>query len=314
MLIASIIAIAVFSVSIISLGDVFVAATDGNGRDQQTEVSRIFNKTNSINSNKSDNNSDVLKVQILANSLEKRIKDAIALMEITGKSSEIRSMPNASLLNATLNGFNGIPEHADMTRRTVAQNIISNYNDISAIGFIMPNGVVYFLEPYSRQENLTTDNLAFRDYYKGVLNTNKTYLEIVDSASSDHRQTNIAVPVFSNDNTLIGLWVGGIDLSVFDQELQSIKLPEGQRIVYVDSNGGEIAGSDNKLVTNISESFANLTSFQRAIGGGSGSVIEEVDQEKMLISYYPVEALNDRWAILWMRPVNDSSNIIKSPR
>lgn len=104
--------------------------------------------------------------------------------------------------------------------------------------------------------------------------------------------------------------VGGINVDVYDLELQSLNLPEEQRIVYVDSSGIKIADSDNKLVTNMNESFANLTSFQRAIRGESGSVIEEVaDQgQKKIISYYPVDALNDKWAILWMQPVNGSNN------
>ena len=92
-----------------------------------------------------------MQVQLLANGIEKRIEDAASLLEITAKLPEIKSMPNISLLNRTLDTLNGISEDADIERRTVAQDIVSNNNtDISAIGFIMPNGDVYFLEPYSR--------------------------------------------------------------------------------------------------------------------------------------------------------------------
>ncbi|HZD36989.1 MAG TPA: cache domain-containing protein, partial [Nitrososphaeraceae archaeon] len=296
------IAIVAFSVSISPL--IVIAATDGNRNGQQIEINPTLNKTDSrINSN------DILQVQILAEGIEKRIEDSASLLEITAKLPEMKDMPNTSLLSETQDIFNGISENADIKKRTVAQDIISNYNnDISAIGFILPNGDVYFLEPYSRQENLTTHNLAFRNYYRGVLNTSETYLEIIDSASSSNRQINIAVPVLSENNDLIGLWVGGINVDVYDLELQSLNLPEEQRIVYVDSNGMKIADSGNKLVTNMNESFADLMSFQRAIRGESGSVIEEVDQEPKIISFYPVEALNDKWAILWMQPVKGSSN------
>lgn len=295
-----IITIVVFSVSISPL--VIIAEIDGNGNGQQIEINPTINKTISNYS------SNILQVQILANSLEKRIEDSTSLLEITAKLPEIKGMPDTSLLNETLDTLNGISEDADIERRTVAQDIVSNHNnDISAIGFIMPNGDVYFLEPYSRQENLTTYNLAFRNYYKEVLNTSKTYLEIIDSASSSNRQINIAVPVLSENNDLIALWVGGINVGVYDQELKSLNLPEEQRIVYVDSNGTKIADSGNKLVTNMNESFANLMSLQRAIRGESGSVIEEVNQEQKLISYYPVEALNDKWAILWMQPIKGSN-------
>ena len=276
-------------------------ATDGIDTDLQSEINPTINKTININ------NYDVLKVQILANSLEKRIKTSGALLEITARLPEIRVMPNSSLLNETLATLNGLTNDVDMERRTIAQNIILNQNnDISAIGFIMPNGDVYFIEPYSRQENLTTHNLAFRDYYKGVLNSSKTYLEILNSASSSNRQIDIAVPVLSDNNRLIGLWVGAINVGVLDQELRSIILPEGQRILYVDSNGNKIAGSDNNLVPNVKESFSNLMSFRRAIEGESGSVIEKLNGQQLLISYSPVEAFNDRWAILWMQPISKS--------
>lgn len=304
MCVTLLITLIVSSVSISHL--VVIAEIDGNRNSQQIGFNQTVNNTITTNS------TDILQVQILANGIEKRIEDAASLLEITAMLPEIRSIPNTSLLNETLDTLNGISENADIERRTVAQDIVSNNNtDISAIGFIMPNGDVYFLEPYSRQENLTTHNLAFRDYYKEVLNTGKAYLEIIDSASSSNRQINIAVPVLSeNNNDLIGLWVGGINVNVYDLGLQSLNLPEEQRIVYVDSSGIKIADSDNKLVTNMNESFANLTSFQRAIRGESGSVIEEVaDQEqKKIISYYPVDALNDKWAILWMQPVNGSNN------
>jgi hypothetical protein len=306
------IALIVCSVSISPL--VVIAEMDRNRNSQQIEFNQTINNTITTNS------TDILQVQLLANGIEKRIEDAASLLEITAKLPEIRSMPNTSLLNETLDTLNGISEDADAERRTVAQDIVSNNNsDISAVGFIMPNGDVYFLEPYSRQENLTTHNLAFRDYYKEVLDTGKTYLEIIDSASSSNRQINIAVPVLSEDNDLLGLWVGGINVDVYDLGLQSLNLPEEQRIVYVDSSGIKIADSDNKLVTNMNESFANLTSFQRAIRGESGSVMEEEEEEetdqeqKKIISYYPAEALNDKWAILWMRSVNGSNNNSPSP-
>jgi hypothetical protein len=35
----------------------------------------------------------------------------------------------------------------------------------------MPNGNVYIDEPYSRQQSLTTSNLAFRDYFQGAVKT-----------------------------------------------------------------------------------------------------------------------------------------------
>lgn len=93
-----------------------------------------------------------------------------------------------------------------------------------------------------------------------------------------------------------------------NKELQSLNLTEGQRIVYVNSNDTKIADSDTKLSKNSSESFSNLKSFQNAIDGDFGSIVEEVNTEKKLVSYYPVEALQNRWVVLWMQPVSSGTD------
>jgi hypothetical protein len=249
---------------------------------------------------------DILKVQILANSLEKRLDDTAAILEITGNLSEVRSTPNASLLSSTLESLHGIPEDADLEKRSVAQDIISNYDDIQVIAFLMPNGDVYLEQPYSRQQNLTSDNLSFRDYHRGAVSTNSTYLgNVIKSASSNRSEALVAVPLyFPSNQSLLGIWAGGMDFSLLNEELQSLDLTgNNERVVYVDGNGTKIADSDETMALNTSESFSNLESFQNAIDGKSGSIEENVGGLPMLVSYYPVEALQNTWAVLWMRPI-----------
>ncbi|HZD35257.1 MAG TPA: cache domain-containing protein [Nitrososphaeraceae archaeon] len=263
----------------------------------RTETYRMVNATDRNN---------ILALQILANSLQDRLGDAAAIMEITGNLSEIRSMPNSSLLNATLEIFHGIPPDSDLQKRRIAQNIVSNYPDIAGIAFIMPNGDTYFLEPGSLQRNQTKNNLAYRDYFKGAIATNDTYLgDIITSTASGLKRAVIAVPVYSQtgEGDLTGIWVGSLDLNILNKELQSLNLTEGERIVYIDSNDTKIADSDKRLSTNSSESFSGLKSFQKAIDGEFGSIVEKVNLEKKLVSYYPVEAIQNRWVILWMHPV-----------
>ena len=51
--------------------------------------------------------------------------------------------------------------------------------------FIMPNGDIYFDEPYSKTTGSTNKQFAFRDYFKGAIRTNDTYLgDPTNSASS----------------------------------------------------------------------------------------------------------------------------------
>lgn len=288
--------------------NITLSASSSDGSNQ-TEMSQI-----GVNVSRDD----ILKAQILANSLENRLKDAGAILEITGNLSEVRSTPNASLLSSTLETLHGISEDADLEKRKVAQDIISNYDDIQIIAFLMPNGDVYLEQPYSRQQNLTSNNLSFRDYYRGAVVTNNTYLgNAIKSASSIRSQALIAVPLYSPTNqSLLGIWAGGIDFNLLNEELQSLDLAaHNERVVYVDGNGTKVADSDKSLALR-SESFSELVSFQNAMNGKFGSIEEKVSQTPMIVSYYPVEALQNTWAVLWMRPIRidivDNTTVIDS--
>lgn len=273
----------------------------------------FFDKTGSkanTTTNETVGKNNILSLKLLANSLETRLNGAASMLEFASNLSEMRSMPNATLLNATLEGLHGIPSYSDLQKRIIAQKVISYYPEIAGISFIMPNGDTYFMEPYSLQSNQTKNNLAFRDYFMGAISSNQTYLgDIITSTSSGLKRAIIAVPVFSNDDdnngVLSGVLVGSIDLGLLSKETQSFNLPQEQRIVYVDSKGTKIADSDKRFSINNSESFSNLNSFQYALAGKFGSTVEEVSHETMLISYYPMDAIQNRWIILLMQPVVD---------
>ncbi len=91
-------------------------------------------------------------VNILANELETRINKSGAILEITSTLPEVNSAPFASSISPELHG---IPRDADMPKRQVAQDILDTDKDFEVIYFLMPNGDMYLVEPYSRQENLT---------------------------------------------------------------------------------------------------------------------------------------------------------------
>jgi hypothetical protein len=244
------------------------------------------------------------KVRVLANELETRINKSGAILEITSKLPQVSSTPFASSISPELPG---IPEDADMPKRKVAQDILDTDKDFQVISFLMPNGDMYLIEPYSRQENLTTNNFAFRDYYRGAVDTHNTYLgNVIISASSGRPQTNIAVPIFSENNgTLIGVWASGLNLTNFSKSLQSLNLTNNERVVYVDQQGQKIADSNNQSLlrpNSQNESFADLQSFKNAINGESGTLIEIINGTQMLVSYHPVKAFSTVWAVLAIQP------------
>ena len=255
---------------------------------------------------------NILLTNILAKNLENHLQKASAILEITSKLPQVRNLPYAHLLNQTLDTLHGIPQYADIEKRQVAKNIIDSNSDLYKIYFIMQNGDMYILEPYSTQQTLTKNNYAFRDYFQGAIKTNDTYLGnvIIATAVSHARESVVAIPVYSprDNSTIVGVWAGSIDFGILDKELQSLNIifssvvgnDNNIRIVYLDSNGQKIADSDTNK-SNTPESFATLASFNNAISGQSGSIIDMVDNTKMLVTYKPVKIFHNTWVVLLMQ-------------
>ena len=156
---------------------------------------------------------------------------------------------------------------------------------------------------FSSPEILTLNNYAFRDYFQGAIKTNDIYVGnvIVSAAVSADREAVIAVPVYSlkDNSTIVGVWGGSIDFGILNKELQSLKMPSGERVVYTGYKGQKVADSDI-TESKIPESFANLNSFKNAINGQSGSTIDTVNNTKMLVTYQPVKVFHNTWVVLLM--------------
>lgn len=275
-----------------------------------------FNQTGAQNATKSKNttqgngyNNDLY---LLADSIENRLEKASAVLKLTGKLPEMR---HTSFFSSHFNlSTNGIPSHADMEKRQVAKYLLSEYSeDIVSVLFLMPNGTVYMLEPYERQLNLTTSDLSFRDYYIGAINTEDAFLgNVITSASSGLKQAQLTVPVFdSEDNntlSLKGILAAGLNFEVFNEILQhALSLAsQNERIFLVDGNGVKVADSNREL-SNKNESFANLQGFKNAIKGQSGSFTETVEGTETSVSYHPVDAVSNTWAVLSLRQNGDAA-------
>jgi hypothetical protein len=257
-----------------------------------------------------------LMVKLLADNLENRLNKSAAILEITGELPQVKNVSYASSISSELHG---IPKDLDIAKRKVAHDILAYDKDLQPIFFLMPNGDMYIEEPYSRQQNLTRNNFAFREYYKGAISTHDTYLgNVVISASSGLPQSYIAVPLYSsasdnnsnrnnsnNNMTLLGIWSGGLNLTVFSETLQSLNLTNGERIVYVDQNGQKVADSNKQSFrTNQNESFANLQAFNNALQEQKpGSVVEMINGIRMLVFYEPVQFHSTTWAVLLLKPL-----------
>ena len=286
----------------------------------ETASAQVFNNAGSGIQNKTAESTRPadrsLLVKLLADNLENRLNKSAAILEMTGELPQVKNVSYASSISFELHG---IPKDLDIAKRKVAQDILASDKDLQLIFFLMPNGDMYMEEPYSRQQNLTGNNFAFRDYYKGAVSTGDTYLgNVVISASSGLPQSNIAVPLYSsaidnngnrnnnsNNMTFLGVWSGGLNLTEFSESLQSLNLTDGERIVYVDQNGQKVADSNKQLFrTNQNESFAGLQAFNNALREQkSGSVMEMINGTRMLVFYEPVQFHSTTWAVLLLKPL-----------
>jgi hypothetical protein len=243
-------------------------------------------------------------VKLLAQDMANRLEKDAAILELTGMLPEVKNLTSVNMLEKTIGQSKGIPQNADIPKREVAKDILEKYGEFQLVFFLMPNGDIYIEEPYSLQKNLSKTNFGFRDYYKGVIANNDTFLgNVIVSASSGQKQAVMAVPIYSGSNgSLTGIWAGGLNMSEFNESLQLLNLTNNEHIVYVDNLGQVVADSDvNK--SNTPESFTTFQSFKNAINGQSGSIVDTVNNTKMLVTYQPVKAFHNTWAVLLMQPL-----------
>jgi hypothetical protein len=242
---------------------------------------------------------------LISDVIENRLKKAAAILEFTSKLPEMRDLLFSDLFNTA---FNGIPANADMEKRQTGQEILSKFpKEFVSFLFLMPNGTVYLLEPFARQQNLSTSDLSYRDYYEGVIETKDTFLgNVITFVASGRNQAQLAVPVFgleSNNRSIVGILSAGLNFKTYNEILRTNNLKDQESIVLLDSNGTKIADSDPIRITLSKNaiadvSFRNLQSFNNAMKGRTGTVEEIVNGSSMLVQYKPVKAIQNNWVIL----------------
>ena len=249
-----------------------------------------------INSSIYDLASNGTLANILTNNLVNYLNESASIIKLT---SVIPDVSNAEFSNKINNSLHGIADSDDVKKRQIADNILQHSDTLEAITFLMPNGDMYMQEPYSRQLDLSRNNFAFRDYYQGAIETKQAFLGDAIVSSSTGEKV-ISVPIYSQKNqSLLGIWSGVLNLSKFYHKLQSLNLPDDVRVVYADGNGQKI-GDSNSLLSNKSESFAELNSFKNGKSGQAGNGSETINGIRFLVSYAPINILSKTWVVMVM--------------
>jgi cache domain-containing protein len=291
-----------------------------NNNNATIGYSRYISDSSSLNQNPITASAQHNVVKLLADMVSNRLHDAVNLLEITSKDPIIR---NGTFANFITKKYMGIPTNIDMQKRRIAQDILARDKDIRNIYFLTPNADIYFGEPFSYQQQLPKLNYADRDWYRGVIATNSTYMSSVFMSASIHAPAiAIATPVYAlqdNNNkttnikttnkVISGYWVGILDLPSIQESIKNLNLANNERIVVVDHNGTAIvnyspsAVNQNNLSSTKLENFGYLNSIKAVRNGNAGSTFETVNDTKILSAYQPIQLGNRFWGVVLMKSV-----------
>lgn len=238
----------------------------------------------------------------LATILGDRLNNTFDIISSTSSLPSITIPPRTNLINKTLHG---VSQDDDIPRRTVAKDILQNVKDIETVRFLLPNGDMYMLEPYSNQTSLKQDNFASFDYYKGAITTQKPYLsEVYWSQSADHNTTVISAPVFSENRTLLGVWGGAIKLQFIHDYMFTHYLGKTALVAVLDQRGNVVACTNHAVLKNTV--LKDLDIFKKALNGETGSEFETIENKKMFVSYHPINTHSSTWAMVAIRSYDES--------
>src|SRR5918995_123625 len=261
---------------------------------------------NNNNINQNDSSFLINELENIKNILERKVTKLATALQIASSLPQIFKSPDISLVDPKVKG---IPEDADTEKRKIAKILLNQFNEFSSIVFSLNNGDVYFVEPFERQLNLTTNNLSFRDYYQVVNQTKKTYLsDAIISKTTGRNLAVIATPVMK-ENDMKGILYGGINFNNYDKFLQSLNLQNNTRLVLIDKTGVKI-GDSNENETSVSKDsfekkqFSNLTSVKFALEGKSGSTIEKFEGKESQVAFLPYDLFQNKRILLLIQDCN----------
>ena len=247
----------------------------------------------------------VNEVNVLASRASLRLADAATILKISSNLPQIASIPNANLI---VENLKGVPQNAEADKRFVAKTIMEEYPNFDTVSFLLPNGDLYLVEPFVSQKNVTLKNFAFRDYYKGVIATDKPYLsQIIKSNATGHTIAAIAVPVHDKINrSFIGIWIGALNLKDMSQAVHELSM-SNELVAYVDHRGHQVVSNNEKEFFEMTQGNASfvpekLTGFNSGMADKSGYNVETINGVKMFVSYAPIRTISTTWVVLSFEP------------
>lgn len=245
------------------------------------------------------------EIQLVSSRFELRMRHIAGIIELASQTHPIVDPPtNSNLISEQIKG---IPESVDVDKREFAKRLLEKQFDLDYVFYAMPNGDIYFLEPFTSQIKLSQLNFAFRDWYDGAVTTGSTYVsEVYVSANEKHNVIGIATPIYNDvDHTLNGIFVGALNIGTLQQSLATISLGKNEYLLIVDHNGNIVADSrkseSDTQIRKFSMDLNTHTSIDETITSA-----QNIDNARMFLVLKTISIGNHKWSVLSIQPYSDA--------
>lgn len=181
----------------------------------------------------------------------------------------------------------------------IAREILKVHPDVERISIFDPKGT--YMSGFPVATELTGQNFAYRDWYKGAIKTDNTYLSDIAKRKADptYNVINMGTPIKDFDNNLIGVLTLQVRLSRITNWAKDFEFGKGT--VYFVDRKGQVSGDPkfselDKTIPN----FSNLSVVKKVLQGKQGVEV----QNGQLVAYSPVKEYG--WGVIAQEPIKET--------
>jgi hypothetical protein len=228
--------------------------------------------------------------------------------QIISFSSTIPEIRNIAFVDQIDERIRGIPENSDIPKRKFAQSFLETFKDFLVARFTLINGDTYMMEPYDRQLALSVFNAKETKlgWFAGVTKLQDLYVsEAYVGLAVKKKTVNIAHPVYSENNELIGFWSAALDLQFLEDQIRHMKQKD-VRIIVFDHKKNIVVDTNGDIPSYLLES----SSLRNSLSGNSGIQIENNNGVKEFVSYHKIRVGPHIWGVLKIQPYAEAFSSI----
>ncbi len=131
----------------------------------------------------------------------------------------------------------------------LSRGLFETNNNLKRVVVVNKTGDVVTAYPYGVSEK---GNISARDYVAQALATQKPYMTVISETQPDNTRQDeivVAVPVFSTEESVMGVLVGMMDLEELGAKLQQVASSENdEHFTVIDKNAKRVIQQDRSLI------------------------------------------------------------------